>query len=82
MTDTAPRGPRIHRAPATAAWEYDHRWGKSFGDSTTLYVRRTDGGSLSIAYGSESIEIREALVPVLAEMVAAAAAWTDAEVTQ
>lgn len=71
------KGPRVHRAAASATWEYEHHWGTSLGDSTTLYVRRTDGGSLSIAYGNESIEIREALVAQLAEMVAAAASWTD-----
>ncbi len=70
------KGPRVHRAAATATWEHGYRWGSGLGDTTTLYVRRTDGGSLSIDYGSKSIEIREALVAQLAEMVAAAASWT------
>ena len=67
----------VHRPAASARWRHTHKWGTSFGDSTTLTVTRTDGGSLQIAYGKESIEIRGVLVDVLAEMVAAAAAWTD-----
>lgn len=68
---------RIHRPPASATWEHEHRWGTLISDTTTLYVDRTDGGRLQIRYGGESIEIRAELVPVLADMVAAAAAWTD-----
>lgn len=68
---------RIHRPAASATWEHTHKWGVQFGDNTDLRVTRTDGGGLSIAYGRESIDIREALVSVLAEMVAAAAVWTD-----
>ena len=69
---------RTHRPAASRTWEHTHRWGAQFGDSTDLRVTRTDGGGLSIAYGRESIDIREALVSVLAEMVAEAAEWTDA----
>lgn len=71
------RGPRIHRPAASAHWEYEHHWGKSFGDSTTLHVRRTVDGPLTISYGEESIEIRADLVAQVARMVAAAAAWQD-----
>lgn len=69
---------RIHRPAASRTWEHTRRWGTQFGDFTDLRVTRTDGGGLSIAYGRESIDIREALVSVLAEMVAEAAEWTDA----
>lgn len=72
-------GPRVNRPSASATWEHEHRWGTSFGDSTTLRVTRTDGGSLRIAYGKESIEIRRDLVELVAAMVAAAAAWADTE---
>lgn len=72
------RGPRVHRPAASATWEYEHRWGSSFGDSTRLSVTRTDGGGMRLAYGQESIEIREELVERVAEMVASAAAWSDA----
>lgn len=68
---------RVHRPPASATWQHQHRWGTGLGDSTTLYVDRTDGGPLTIRYGTESIEIRAELVPVLADMIAAAAVWTD-----
>lgn len=71
------RGPRVHRPASSATWQHEHRWGTSFGDSTTLRVTRVDGGGLTVAYGRESIEIRGGLVERLAEMVAAAAAWTD-----
>ena len=71
------RGPRVHRPAASATWEYEHSWGPSLGDSTRLSVTRTDGGGMRVAYGKESIEIREELVERVAEMVAAAAAWTD-----
>lgn len=71
------RGPQVHRAAARATWESEHRWGTLIGDSTTLRVTRTDGGGMTIGYGSESIEIRRELVERVAEMVAAAAAWTD-----
>jgi hypothetical protein len=49
----------------------------AIGDSTTLRVTRTDGGSLSVIYGREEIEIRRELVGRVAEMIAAAAAWKD-----
>ncbi|KAB2809247.1 hypothetical protein F9L07_19595 [Pimelobacter simplex] len=68
---------RVHRPPASATWEHEHRWGQQLGDSTRLSVVRIDGGPLTIRYGTESIEIRKDLVPVLADMVAAAAVWTD-----
>lgn len=74
---TTIRPPRVHRPAASATWEYEHRWGTGLGDTSTLYVDRRDGGSLTIRYHSDSIEVREELVQVLAEMVAAAAAWTD-----
>lgn len=67
----------VHRPAASATWRHTHRWGTSLGDSTDLRVTRTDGGGLTITYGRESIEIRAALVGVLAEMVAAAAEWSD-----
>ena len=66
-----------HRPAATRTWEHTHKWGVNFGDSTDLRVTRADGGGMTISYGRESIEIREALVGVLAEMVAAAAEWSD-----
>lgn len=69
--------PRVHRPPSRATWAHEHRWGRGFGDSTTLYVDRIDDGPLTIRYGNESVEIREELVAVVADMVAAAAAWTD-----
>ncbi|UUW88376.1 hypothetical protein [Pimelobacter simplex] len=68
---------RVHRPPASATWQHEHRWGPAFGDSTTLSVVRTDGGPMRIRYGNESVELRAELVPVFVEMVAAAAAWTD-----
>lgn len=71
------KGPRVHRPASTAVWEHENRWGSQIGDSTTLYVRRTDGGELSICYGTESIAIRKELVERFAEMVTAAATWTD-----
>lgn len=67
----------VRRPAASATWEHSHRWGSQFGDVTDLRVTRTDGGPLTIAYGRESVDIREELVDVLAEMVAAAAAWAD-----
>lgn len=69
----------IHRPAASRTWEHQHRWGHQLGDSTDLRVTRTNGGGVTIAYGRESIEIREELVDVLNEMVQAAAAWTDPE---
>lgn len=72
------RGPRVHRPAASATWEFEHRWGSMIGDSTTLRVTRNDGGALTIGYGREEIEIRRDLVAKVAEMVAAAAEWTDA----
>ena len=73
------KGPQVLRTPPLARWEFEHRWGVSLGDSTTLRVDRVDGGLLRIAYGSDSIEIRRDLVAAVAEMVAAAAEWTDTE---
>lgn len=70
---------RVHRPAASATWEHTHRWGVQLGDSTDLRITRVDGGGLTISYGRESVEIRRELVPVFAEMVAAAAAWTDGE---
>lgn len=79
MTTEKPiRGPRVHRPAASATWEHSHKWGPNFGDNTDLRVTRTDGGRLSIGYGRESVEIRAELVPILAEMVTQAAAWSDA----
>lgn len=69
--------PRVHRAASVATWEHSHRWGTLIGDVTDLRVSRTDGGRMVISYGQDSVEIREELVPILAEMVAAAAEWSD-----
>lgn len=82
MTDQGKEQIRRHvyRPAASATWTHSHKWGVRLGDSTDLTVTRTDGGGLRIAYGKESIEIREALVGVVAEMVAAAATWTDGQV--
>lgn len=68
---------RVERAAAKATWEHEHRWGPSFGDATLLRVTRVDGGPMTLSYGGESVEIRKDLVGPLAEMIAAAAAWTD-----
>lgn len=73
------RGPWVHRAPARATWEHEHRWGAQLGDSTTLRVTRTDHGAMTVAYGRESLEVRAELVERFADMVAAAAAWTDGD---
>lgn len=70
---------RIHRPAASATWEHNHRWGSQLGDSTNLRVARKDGGGMTVSYGRESIEIREELVDIFAEMVAAAAVWSDDE---
>lgn len=72
------RGPRVHRPAASATWSHEHLWGPQLGDSTNLSVTRTDGGAIRLAYGRESLEVRGELVTLFAEMVAAAAAWTDA----
>lgn len=69
--------PRVHRAPATARWTYNHRWGSQLGDNTELSVSRTDGGLMSVRYGMETFEIRKDLVARFAAMVAAAASWSD-----
>jgi len=69
----------VHRPSASATWEHVHHWGSSFGDTTTLRVTRVDGGLLRVTYGNDAVEIRPALVAVFAQMVAAAAEWTDAE---
>lgn len=73
------RRPSVSRPAASATWRHEHRWGPMISDSTTLRVTRTDGGSLTIAYGKESVEIRRELVEQAAAMVAAAAEWTDTE---
>lgn len=72
------RGPSVHRPQPTAAWKVDYRWGKSLGDLTTYTVTRTLGGDMMIQGGGESFHIRAELVPLMAEMIAAAAAWEDA----
>lgn len=81
--NTKPRiiNQRIHRPAASATWEHEHRWGTSFGDTTTLRVDRTHDGPIRIRYGTDSIEIRKDLVSVLADMVAAAADWSDERAT-
>lgn len=66
-----------NRPPAFRRWEFDHRWGTLISDSTPLSVVRIDGGEMRIRYGSESLAVRAELVPILAEMIAAAAEWTD-----
>lgn len=68
---------RVHRPAASATWEHEHRWGSNFGDSTTLRVTRTDGGRMHFRYGHKEFEVPAALVSILAEMTAAAAAWSD-----
>jgi len=68
---------RVTRPPASAMWEHEHRWGNLIGDTTILRVIRTDGGSMTVSYGKESVGIRESLVAVFAQMVAAAAEWSD-----
>ena len=78
MSETI-RGPRVHRPAASATWEHEHRWGSQLGDSTRLSVTRTDGSGMRLAYGKESVEVRDELVPILAAMVVAAAEWTDAK---
>lgn len=78
MTDTV-RGPRIFRPSPSARWEYQHRWGSFPGDVTTYSAQRNLNGSLTIRNGSESVEIRSEVVPFIAEMVAAAAIWTDGD---
>lgn len=78
MGDT--RGPHVHRPAASAVWEFEHNWGPGFGDSTTFSVARIDGGGMTLRYGKEKFEVRRDLVAQVAEMVAAAAAWSD-EVT-
>lgn len=78
MTDLPTvRGPEVHRPRPSATWKINHRWGTSLGDVTTYTVTRTLGGGMKIQGGKESFEIRAELVPLLAEMIAAAAAWED-----
>ena len=74
---SAIRGPRVNRQPATATWEHEHRWGPGLTDRTSLYVHRTHGGRMSIRYRDQEVEVSGELVPILAEMVAVAAAWSD-----
>lgn len=71
------KGPRVLRQAPSATWEYEHRWGTLLSDTTTLRVTRVRDGRLTISYGKDSIDIRETLVPKVAAMVAAAAAWRD-----
>lgn len=77
--------PRIdvetHRPAASRVWKYEHRWGQMIGDTRDLRVIRVNGGKLEINYGKNSVEIREELVPLLAKMVAEAAAWSESEDT-
>lgn len=68
---------RIHRTPASSTWEHEHRWGTALGDRTSLFVDRVDEGRLTVRYGNQSVEIRAELVQAFADMVAAAAAWSD-----
>lgn len=65
----------IHTTPLVKVWRYEHRWGTLIGDTRDLVVTRTDKGRMTISYGRGSVEIREELVDILAEMVAEAAAW-------
>ena len=78
MIEPKPIRTHVNRPPASRVWEHEHRWGVQLGDSTPLSVIRIDGGEMRIRYGAEALAVRAALVPILAEMVAAAAEWTDA----
>lgn len=77
MAETPVRGPFVHRPPATATWEYDHRWGSMIGDTTALRVTRRGNGALTLSYGDKSIEVPVEAVGQLAAMTSAAAVWTD-----
>lgn len=66
-----------NRPPASKSWRVVHRWGSQLGDVRELTVVRITEGQMTISYGKEAIAIREELVPILAEMVAEAAAWKD-----
>lgn len=66
-----------NRPPASKSWRVVHRWGSQLGDVRELTVVRITEGQMTISYGNESIAIRGELVPILAEMVAEAAAWKD-----
>lgn len=70
-----------HRPAASRVWEYEHRWGSQIGDTRDLRVVRVNGGRMEIGYGKNSVEIRAELVPILAKMVAGAAAWSESEDT-
>lgn len=69
--------PRIIRPAATATWEQEHRWGTLLGDTTTLRVSRTANGHMVVSYDKDRVEIHPSLIEAFAEMVAAAAVWTD-----
>lgn len=77
MANAAPIRKSVHRPAASATWRVTERWGHQIGDTRELSVTRFDGGALQISYGGSRIEIKEALVAQLAEMVAAAAVWSD-----
>lgn len=66
-----------NRPPSSRKWESDHKWGPQITDQTPLSVIRVNGGEMRIRYGSDSLAVCAELVPILAEMVAAAAEWVD-----
>lgn len=68
---------RTSRPPASRFWEFNHKWGTQITDSTPLSVTRINNGELRIRHGAEHLAVRAELVPILAEMVAEAAAWAD-----
>ena len=76
------RGPRINRPPASASWEFQHRWGLALGDTTNCWVNRTADGSLRIHDGKATTEFSRDVVDAVASAVAAAAAWTDEGATR
>lgn len=67
----------VRRTPARAIWEHDHKWGPQITDRTPLRVERSDGGALTVRYGSEKIEIRKDLVGVFGQMISNAVNWSD-----
>lgn len=68
---------KTNRPPASKSWNVVHRWGSQLGDVRDLTVVRITEGQMTISYGKEAVAIRGELVPILAEMVAEAAAWKD-----
>ena len=62
---TLPDGPKMLRETLCVA------------QARELTVVRITEGQMTISYGNEAIAIRGELVPILAEMVAEAAAWKD-----